>query len=135
LATRPLADRIGDGRHDDRDRAGRALGRSGAYRGNRYDHIDLEPHQFCSHCRQAFFLACRPAIFQQEVASFGVTQAAQPLAEGFGIRVRTGLDREKADAPDLALLLREGNERRRAKRRKNKYGVTSIHPTPVGCYL
>jgi len=79
-----LAHRIGDGRHDDRDRIGGTLGRLGRGQGRRRDDIDLQINQLCRESREAVGPALCPTLLEDVRLSAARASAAgmRPRAAG-----------------------------------------------------
>ena len=72
------------------------------------------------------------AVLDRDVTPFDVSQAAEPLKEGFDIFVRAGCERQESDLPDLAWLLRENTERhcKRTRAKRNNQFATCIQFAP-----
>src|SRR6476469_183444 len=81
-----------------------------------HDHVYIFPHQLRGQCAKDVGFSVRETRLNDEILSLDVSELAHSLQKCFvASRVQRRLERtkvEKADAPDLALLLREGSERR-----------------------
>src|SRR5262249_58079647 len=76
---------VSSARHDDRNRLGRILGRSGQYDPSCYhDDIDVETHQPGSKLGSPIGLPLRIPVIDGDVLSFYIAQVAKCQANPFG---------------------------------------------------
>src|SRR5262249_26483353 len=76
---------VSNARHDDRNRLGRILGRSGQYDPSCYhDDIDVETHQLGSKLGSPIGLPLRIPVIDGDVLSFYITQVAKCQANPVG---------------------------------------------------
>lgn len=89
-------------------------------------HVNLQPHQIGREGRQAFDLALGRAPFHFEILALDVAELAHALCERAVVAVSiVELEvtlREEADAPDFGRGLREGDEWREQRSRRERAG-------------
>src|SRR5919106_4705163 len=73
---------ISTDRHDDGDRTGRLLGRTGPRRAHGHNDIHWEADEFGHQIRKAFKSSLRPPVLNGDVLSLTVAEFAEPLPEG-----------------------------------------------------
>ena len=128
----PRADRIGNRREHDRDRAGFLLQRGSHLCGANEDHVGLQLDKLLSERPRAVDVRIRPPLLDPHVAAVRPPQSREFLDE-YGeprskLRIALGPSQQHADVPHpLALLCprRERPRRRRAAERANE--LTSPH--------
>src|SRR5262249_46268022 len=94
---------------DDGNRGDCLLGRQGGRRGNRDNHIHVEPPQLGGKLRKAIKLLLGEATLNNEVLAFHVTQLTQGFPRGL---LDTSPRRQIANSVDLPRRLRVDGERR-----------------------
>ena len=100
---KPAEHGVSHGSKDDRDRAGRLLGRQRRRRTPRHNDVDLESDQFGDERREALIAALRGAVFQGETLALHIAQLAQPVAEDLREQRSGGTNKgdEHTDAGDF----------------------------------
>src|SRR5262249_33226220 len=135
---KPAADRIADGRGDDRDRRCRSLRRQACLGSMREDGIDLEANELGRDFSVTLIASLSPAILNGDgsildPAEFvqSLHKSSNPLAHG-----RSGTRAQEADGRQLARLLRARRERpcRRAPKRTEKFAPPHVLPTVRGSH-
>ena len=76
------ANRVSNGRHDDRDRAGGLLGGTGRIISRGNDAVHLETNQLRGEFRKSIYVPFCRSILNDNVFTFDVTKLAQSLVEG-----------------------------------------------------
>jgi hypothetical protein len=130
----PRADRIGNRRHDNRNRRRGALGRLDAGRVGRNDDVDLQPNQLRRQIGQTIGTSLCRTKLEGEIAAFDVAEFAQSFAELLAerFRIRSRQD-ERSDPRQSALLhaRRERPCRRRAAEQRDELAPFHVWMAPA----
>src|SRR5215813_488885 len=114
---KPLPYRIAAHGHDDRDRAGCALGRGNRRRIARDDDVDFKAHQLYSELAETVGVPVSKTPFDGEILAFGPTELAQSLEERRIPQVRA-IDGSAERKPSYRRHLRGGRSNRDRTREK-----------------
>src|SRR5262249_20068280 len=114
LWSAPRADRIGNRRHDNRNRRRGALGRLDAGRVGRNDDVDLQPNQLRRQIGQTIGTSLCRTKLEGEIAAFDVAEFAQSFAQLLAERFRIRSRQDERSDPRRSALLRARRERPRS---------------------
>ena len=121
-------DRISHRYEDNRNGSGRLLCRQCGLRGERYDHVDLKPHELRGQFGQLVKLAFRPSKLEGDILALDVAELPKAVAQRLERCRRIGP--QDADARGPRLLLRARHARPK-KRRHSRAGEEREKRAPL----